>query len=98
MPLSAGLWDELVPPEVWINVKSLGEPEHDFITVTVRVKEMNKRSCSAAVNVSRYAPTDSIILAVSKCFVAMAIAQCEVGQAMLKEQLESAVRSWVDPF
>jgi hypothetical protein len=98
MALSADLWDSLVPPEVWITVGTLAQPEHDFITVNVRVKEAGRRSVSAQAQVSRYAPTDSVILAVSKAFTSLTVAQAAVSRDLLGEQLRAAVRNWVDPF
>jgi hypothetical protein len=98
MALSADLWDSLVPPEIWIAVGTLAVPEHDFIRVNVRIKEAGRRSVSASAEVSRYAPTDSIILAVSKAITALTVAQVSVTRPLLEEQLLAAVRSWVDPF
>ncbi len=98
MPLSESLFDDLVPPEVWVTIGTLVQPEHDFVTLTVRVKEGVKRSVSAKVSVTRYAPTDTILLAASKALAALAVAQCPIDQALLRTQLEAAVVTWVDPF
>ncbi len=85
-------------PEVWITLGGLDRPEADSITLTVRIKEINKRSISATVPVTRYAPTSSVVLAASKCIEALGVAQCKLDKTMLQEQLAAAVRSWVDPF
>ncbi len=98
MALSPDLWDSLVPPEVWISLGTLAAPEHDYIVVVVRLKEAGKRSVSATGQVSRYAPTDSVVLAISKALTAMTVAQAPLTKAMLAEQLTAAVRNHVDPF
>jgi hypothetical protein len=98
MPLSEGLWDSLVPPEVWVTISSIDREEHDHVKLTVRVKEIGERSVSATLDVTRYAPTASILLAASKCVEALALAQTRTTGALLKAQLRAAIGAWVDPF
>jgi hypothetical protein len=98
MPLSPSLWDDLTPPAVWVTLSTVEHEEHDFIRLTVRIKEGAKRSLTASVNVTRYSPTSSVMLAVSKALGALAAAQCPLDKALLKEQLTYAVSQWVDPF
>jgi hypothetical protein len=98
MPLSQSLFDDLVPPEVWVTIGSLEQPEHDHISLTLRLKEVGRRSVSARATVSRYAPTSSILLAASKAIVALEVAQRPVDKRLLEEQLYQAVKDWVDPF
>jgi hypothetical protein len=98
MPLSESLFDDLVPPEVWATLGTLEEPEHDHILLTVRVKEVGRRSVSVKVPVTRYAPTSSVFLAVSKAITALEVSQGPVDKGTLQEQLQAAVAAWVDPF
>jgi hypothetical protein len=98
MPLSPDLWDSLTPPDVWVHVQSLDHDSDDYLSVVLRVKEPGRRSISASCHVSRYAPTDSIVLAVSKCLAAMAVAQKRLTAAEMKAQLTAACRNHVDPF
>jgi hypothetical protein len=98
MPLSPDLFDRIDPPQIWITISGVETQEHDTIQLTLRVKEGNKRSISAALPISRYAPTDTIILAVSYAVKAMAIAQAPIDHQVLEQQLEAAVRDYVDPF
>ncbi len=98
MALSPDLWNSLVPPDVWLTVASLERAEADHVNLTLRVKEAGKRSVSATVPVSRYAPTASVVLAASKCLGALEVAQVAVTRTQLADQLHVAVRDWVDPF
>jgi hypothetical protein len=98
MSLSRTLWDEITPPGVWITITQVETQEHDHVTLTLRIKEAGRRSVSASVPVTRYAPTSSIVLAVTKAIEAMAFAQCAITQVILREQLQAAVDTWVDPF
>jgi hypothetical protein len=98
MPLSQSLFDDLVPPEMWVTLGTLEAAEHDHITLTIRVKELGKRSVSARVPITRYAPTSSIFLAVSKAITALEVSQRPVDKGTLQEQLQAAVAAWVDPF
>jgi hypothetical protein len=98
MPLSRTLWDEIVPPAVWITISSVEPVEADHVLLTVRLKEVGQRSISCSVPVTRYAPTATIVLAISKAIESMAFAQKSVDAKMLKTQVMIAVETWVDPF
>ncbi len=98
MPLSRTLWDEITPPGVWITIGQVESEECDHVLLTLRLKEAGRRSISCSVAITRYAPTSSIVLAVVKAIEAMAFAQCELSQSLLKNQLQAAVNTWVDPF
>jgi hypothetical protein len=92
------MFDDLVPPELWVTIGTLGCAEDDHIALIVRVKEAGRRSVSATVPVTRYAPTSSVLLAVSKMVVSLEVSQRPVDKTLLKEQLQAAVAAWVDPF
>ncbi len=98
MSLSASLWDSLSPPGVWVTIGKLECGEADHVNLTVRVQEEGRRSVSVTVPVTRYAPTDSIVLAASKCLQALAVAQQPVNRIGLEEQLRAAVANWAEPF
>jgi hypothetical protein len=98
MSLSQSLWGDLVPPCVWITVGTIDCPEADSITLTMRVQVEGRRSVSATVPVTRYAPTPSILLAASKCLQSLEISQEPITRALLGEQLRAAVLTWVEPF
>jgi hypothetical protein len=98
MPLSPSLWDEITPPQVWITLTGVELEEHDFIRLCIRVKEAGRRSISATVPVTRYAPTAQIVGACTKTIEALATAQQPLTAALLQEQMTAAVISWVDPF
>jgi hypothetical protein len=96
--MSPDLWDSITPPDVWIHVQSLEHDSDDHLAVILRVKEVGRRSVTVHCHVSRYAPTDSIVLAVSKCLAAMAVAQKRLTNAEMTLQLQAACRNHVDPF
>ncbi len=98
MPLSQSLFDDLVPPEVWVTLGTVEEQEDDDVLLTVRLREVGKRSITARTPITRYAPTSSVFLAVSKAIDALAVAQRPVDQGLLQAQLQAAVAAWVDPF
>jgi hypothetical protein len=98
MSLSPSLFDDLVPPEMWVTIGTIEGPEHDHVTVTIRLKEAGRRSISAKAQVTRYAPTASILLAVSKAVESLAVAQAPIDKKMLDLQLYLSVAAWVDPF
>ncbi len=98
MALSPSLWGDLVPPEVWITIGTIDRDEADHLPLTMRVREVGRRSISAQVLVTRYAPTGSILLACSKAVESMAAAQCPLSKGLLEAQLQAAVAAWVDPF
>jgi hypothetical protein len=98
VPLSQSLFDDLDPPQVWVSLSGLADDRHDYIMLTVRLKEGVKRSVSASLSIDRYAPTESIFLAVSKAIGALAVAQSPIDKELLRSQLQAAVSAWVDPF
>ncbi len=98
MPLSPSMWDDLVPPEVWVTVSTIDREEADHVLLTVRIRERGRRSISASAEVTRYAPTGSILLACSKCLDSLATAQVALKASLLEEVLLGAVAAWVDPF
>jgi hypothetical protein len=98
MPLSPDLWDSITPPDIWVHVASIDDARDDFLTVSLRVKEVGRRSVSAHTVVSRYAPTDTILLAASMCLKAMAVAQKRLTKAEMTTQLQESCRVYVDPF
>jgi hypothetical protein len=98
MPLSQSLFNDLVPPAVWVTIGTLEKPEHDHVTLTLRVREAGRRSITASVPVTRYAPTSSIMLACSRVITRLELSQSPLDKALLGEELASAVRTWVDPF
>jgi hypothetical protein len=98
MALSPSLWDDLIPPEVWITLGTIDRPEADTFRLTVRLRESGRRSVSATAEVTRYAPTSSAVLAVSKAIEALAAVQRPITRQLLEQALLQAVRAWVDPF
>jgi hypothetical protein len=98
MALSPGMWDDLVPPEVWITLSTIGRREADHISLTVRVKENGRKSVSASAPVTRYAPTSSVVKAAYKTLEALQAAQVPLTAALLERELVHSVRAWVDPF
>jgi hypothetical protein len=98
MPLSPDLWESITPPDIWVHVASLDDDRDDHVSVSLRVKEVGRRSVSAHCHVSRYAPTDTIFLAVSRCLAAMAVAQKRLTAGEMTTQLQASCRDYVDPF
>jgi hypothetical protein len=98
MPLSPDLWDSLIPPAIWAALEPLSHPHADHRRVNVRVKEEGKRSVSASVDVSRYAPEASIFLALSKMMDRLQVLQVALSRDVLVEELHHVVATWVEPF
>jgi hypothetical protein len=98
MPLSPTLWDELDPPAVWVTLSQLETLEHETLTLTVRIQERGRRSISASVPVTRYAPTDQVFSAVAAALRSLAIAQAALTRTMLRDQMVASITEWVDPF
>jgi hypothetical protein len=98
MPLSPDLWNSITPPDIWVHVRSLDDNRDDFVQVSLRVKEVGERSVRAQCQVSRYAPTDTIVRAVAMCLESMAVAQKRLTAGEMKVQLQDACRDYVDPF
>jgi hypothetical protein len=98
MPLSANLFDQIEPPSLWITVPAPECHEAETRPITIRLQEAGRRSISATVTVSRYAPEDSILLALSKMLTHLATAQVALDRDLLHEVLQQSVSAWVEPF
>ncbi len=98
MPLSPDLFQSIEPPHVWITLGPLADPQDDTFPLTVRIKDGARRSVSATVPVTRYAPTDTAVRAAAECIKALTIAQAPLSRGLLAEQLAAAVKNYVDPF
>ncbi len=98
MPLSQDLFDSIDPPGIWVTLGVLIQPEHDDRTLTVRVQERGKRSVTATVHVSRYAPEGSCLTAVAKMMDRLQVLQIPLDRATLADELQKSVNNWVDPF
>jgi hypothetical protein len=98
VPLSPDLWDSIVPPAVWVTLASLECPESDTRTANVRIKEEGRRSISATGTTSRYSPESSIFFAISKMVDRLQVLQVPLNREVLQDELDRALRTWVDPF
>ncbi len=98
MPLSRDLFDSIDPPGVWVKLGTVTVTEDDHRTLTVRVQERGRRSVTATVHVSRYAPEGSCFTAVAKMLERLSILQIPLDKETLAEALQSSVYNWVDPF
>ncbi len=98
MPLSPSLWDAVDPPAVWITLDPPLSPEADARLCTLRVKEGNKRSITAQVAVTRYAPEWSILRAMCETVAALAILQKPLTKEEMTSTLKAMAVRWVEPF
>jgi hypothetical protein len=96
--MSPDLFDSMTPPSVWVTLSALDHPEADSRLLTVRIQEAGRRSVSVASDVSRYAPESSIFLAVSKLIDRLSGLQVPLDRAVLSEELQGCLQSWVEPF
>jgi hypothetical protein len=98
MPLSPDLFDSITPPHIWVTLAALERPESDSRSLTVRFKEEGKRSISATVQITRYAPEETCLLAVSKMISRLQTLQVPLDRVVLEEELRAAAVTWVEPF
>jgi hypothetical protein len=98
MPLSQDLFDSLIPPGVWLNILPLATPEHDTVTVSLRLREEGRRSITVNHDVSRYCPTEQLVFAAAKALEHLARAQEVITRDLLSEVLHRYLAEYVDPF
>jgi hypothetical protein len=96
--LSPDLFDAISTPGLWVTLAVPESGEHETRSLTVRVQEHGRRSISATVQVSRYAPEPSCLLACSKMVERIQRSQIVLSREVLADCLAMAVRDWVDPF
>jgi hypothetical protein len=96
--MSPDLFQQIDPPAVWVTVAKLDSPCDDTRLVTIRIQEAGRRSVSVSQSVTRYAPEESIFLAVSKLINRLSILQVPLDRHVLSEALDQSIRTWVDPF
>jgi hypothetical protein len=98
MSISPELFNSVRPPGVWVTIAKPETGEHDSRLVTLRVHPDGGRSVSVAVEVSRYAPEATILLAMSHALDYLASAQGKVTRETMLAVVDQAVREYVEPF
>jgi hypothetical protein len=83
---------------VWITLHEPDHPEADTRKVSLRIKPTGRRSVTATVLVSRYAPEWSILRALLETLRAMERAQRGFRSDEVRNLLEDNVTTWVEPF
>jgi hypothetical protein len=96
--LSPDLFDHIDPPSIWITMPAPECDEAETRSVTIRIQERGRRSVSATQGVSRYAPEDTVVLALSMLLKELATNQVALDRDLLEERLRQSILCWVDPF
>jgi hypothetical protein len=98
MLTGAQLFDSIDPPQMWIVLYPVARMEDNDRKVSIRIKPASGRSVQATAEVSRYAPEDSIMTAFRHLTNRLQLVQETLTSKLLKEELATAVRLYVEPF
>lgn len=98
MSISPDLFDSISPPGIWITISKPDCREAEEVLLTLRVQPAGRRSVSATVPITRYAPSSSIVRSAAAAVAALEMAQAAVTRADLQAILMESVRAWVEPF
>jgi hypothetical protein len=98
MPLSPDLFDSTNPPALWVTLAAPDSGEAVTRTLTVRVREAGRRSITASVELDRYSPESSILIAVGHAIERIQALQIPLSKVTLEVNLMMAIRDHVAPF
>jgi hypothetical protein len=98
MSISPDLFNSVDPPGVWITLQALESGEHDFRSVTLRIKPTHNRSVVATVDVSRYTPEHQVLQALAAVLERLGSAQAPVTRLDLLTMVQQELGQWCDPF
>lgn len=98
MSISPNLFDDILPPEMWVTLGPVEPAYSDTRAIVVRIKPFGKRSVTVRESCSRYSPEVSVFEAIKHFVEECHSAQAALPRAQLQEILTRNVIGYVEPF
>ncbi len=96
--LAPDLFSDIDPPAVFVRLHRLHAPYADDRLLDITLTPPRGKSIHVDIVISRYAPENTVFMAVSYMIAELATCQMPIGRKTVKEALERAVGDWVSPF